>query len=179
MRVQNSSHGYGAIAMALHWIIAVLVLAAWLLGQFGDVLPRGAAQKTGLFVHISIGLTIVTFTISRLLWRLIDPPPPLEKSPLGTWGERGARAVQYLLYVGLFAVPAAGIVVEFADGHALPAFGLFELPSPWPADRAFAQQARGVHEILANAIVTLAGLHAAAALVHHYIFRDRTLLRML
>ena len=179
MHIQNSSQGYGAIAMALHWIVAVLVLAAWLLGQFGDALPRGAAQQTGLFVHISIGLSIIVFMIARLVRRLSDPPPPPEKSLLGPWGERAARAVHYLLYAGLFAVPAAGIVVQFAGGHALPVFGLFELPSPWPADRTFARQAMGVHEVLANATLTLAGLHAAAALAHHYIFHDRTLLRML
>jgi cytochrome b561 len=58
-------------------------------------------------------------------------------------------------------------------------FGLSQIPSPWLADRAFARSAKEVHEVLANALVILAGLHAAAALVHHWIFRDRTLVRML
>jgi cytochrome b561 len=179
MRIRNSSQGYGAIAMALHWIVAVLVLAAWLLGQFGDELPRGTARQTGLFAHISIGLAIIVFTTARLLRRLIDPPPPPEKSPLGVWGERAAQAVHYLLYAALFIVPAAGIVVQFAGGHALPVFGLLELPSPWPADRTFSHNTGEIHELLANTLLILVGLHAAAALLHHYVFRDRTLLRML
>jgi len=61
----------------------------------------------------------------------------------------------------------------------LPIFGLFEIASPWAKDRAFAGSATEVHEVLANALVILAAGHAAAALVHHWTFRDRTLVRML
>jgi cytochrome b561 len=179
MGIRNSSQGYGAIAMALHWIVVALVLGAWVSGQFGDELPRGATRETGLFVHMSLGLAIVAFVVARLFWRLSDPPPAAEKSPLGAWGEWVGKAVHYFIYVALIAIPVAGIVVQFAQGHALPVFGLFELASPWPGDRAFAHDVKEVHELLANAMMALIGLHAAAALAHHYIFRDRTLLRML
>ena len=179
MRIRNSSQGYGAIAMALHWIVVALVLGAWLLGQFGDELPRGALRETGLFVHISAGLAIVAFVMARLFWRIADPPPAPEESALGVWGERVGKAVHYLIYVLLIAVPVAGIVVQFAGGHALPVFGLFEIASPWTADRTFAHNVKEVHEVLANGIMVLIGLHAAAALAHHYILHDRTLLRML
>ena len=179
MRVRNSSQGYGAIAMALHWIVVVLVLGTWLTGQFGDELPRGAARETGLFVHMSLGLAIVAFVVARLFWRVADPPPAPEASAFGVWGERAGKAVHYLIYALLIAVPVAGIVVQFARGHALPVFGLFEIASPWAADRAFAHDVKEIHEVLANGIMALIGLHAAAALVHHYIFHDRTLLRML
>ena len=179
MRVRNSPQGYGAIAMALHWVVVVLVVGAWLTGQFGDEVPRGAAREAGLFAHVSLGLAVVVFVIARLFWRLSDPPPALEPSPLGAWGGRASQAMHYLIYVALIAVPIAGIVVQFARGHALPIFGLFEIASPWSADRAFAHDAKEVHEVVANVMLTLIGLHAAAALAHHYVFRDRTLLRML
>jgi cytochrome b561 len=165
--------------MALHWAVVVLVLGAWLIGQFGDELPRGTPREIGLSVHVSLGLALIAFVIARLFWRLSDPPPAAEQSPLDTWGEWASKAVHYLIYVALIAVPIAGIVLQFARGHALPIFGLFEMASPWPADRAFAHDVKEVHEVLANAMLALIGLHAAAALVHHYIFRDRTLLRML
>ena len=89
------------------------------------------------------------------------------------------KAVHYFIYVALIAVPVAGIVAQFARGHAVPVFGLFEIASPWAADRAFAHDVKEIHEVLANGIMALIGLHAAAALTHHYIFQDRTLLRML
>lgn len=179
MRARNSSQDYGAISMALHWAVVLLVFGAWLIGQFGDELPKGPARDAGLFVHMSLGLAIIAFVIARLFWRLSDPPPAPEQSPLGLWGEWASKAVHYLIYMALVAVPIAGIVVQFARGHALPIFGLFDIASPWPADRSFAHGVKEVHELLANGMLALIGVHAAAALAHHYIFRDRTLLRML
>jgi cytochrome b561 len=70
-------------------------------------------------------------------------------------------------------------VLQFARGEPLPLFGLCEIPSPWTVDRAFARSVKEVHEVLANALVMLAALHAVAALIHHWVFRDRTLARML
>jgi cytochrome b561 len=83
------------------------------------------------------------------------------------------------MYLLLALVPIAGIVTQFARGDAVSIFGLYEIASPWVKDRAFARSVTEVHEILANALVILAGLHAVAALVHHWILRDRTLARML
>ena len=98
---------------------------------------------------------------------------------LGEWLDRAGRLAHYALYMLLVAAPVAGIVLQFARGDALPVFGLFDVVSPWPADKSFARSVKDVHEILANALVILAALHATAALVHHWVFRDRTLVRML
>jgi cytochrome b561 len=77
-------------------------------------------------------------------------------------------------------VPVVGIVLQFARGEALWIFGLYEIASPWTKDRVFASSVNEAHELLANALVILAELHAAAAaLIHHWVFRDRTLVRML
>jgi cytochrome b561 len=179
MRAFNSSKDYGAIAMTLHWAVVVLVLGSWLSGQFGDELPRGAPRDTGLFVHISLGIAIVCFVLARLFWRLADPPPAPEQTPLGIWGERAAKIVQFAIYGLLIAVPAVGVLAQFARGHGLPVFGLFEIASPWTADRNFAKAVTEVHEMIANTMMALIGVHAAAAIAHHYILRDRTLRRML
>jgi cytochrome b561 len=179
MRLRNSSDSYGAVPQALHWAVAALVLLAWLLGTFGDVLPRGTARAAGLFVHMSAGLAIITLVLVRLAWRLGDPPPPPEKTSLGEWAERTSQIIHYALYAFLVAIPIVGIVLQFARGDVLPIFGLFHIASPWPADRGFARTVKEIHALLANGIMILAGVHAAAALAHHWIFRDRTLLRML
>ena len=179
MQLRNTQDSYGLIPKALHWAVVVLVILAWILGTFDDAFPRGPGRAAALFVHISAGLAVIGFVVMRLLWRIGDPPPRPEKTPLGPWMDRVGQLAHYALYALLIVVPMAGIVVQFARGNALPLFGLSEVPSPWPADRAFARSAKEVHEVLANALVILAGLHAAAALVHHWIFRDRTLIRML
>ncbi|HLI10038.1 MAG TPA: cytochrome b [Alphaproteobacteria bacterium] len=179
MQLRNSPERYGAVAQALHWAVVILVLLAWATGTFGDELPRGAARTAGLFVHISAGLAVLAFAAMRLFWRAVDPPPPSEKTVLGRWAERCATLAHYALYALLIAIPIVGITIQFARGNPLPVFGLFEVGSPWSADRAFAHSLKEVHELLANGLLALAGLHAAAALIHHWVLRDRTLLRML
>ena len=179
MRFRNSPDGYGAIAQSLHWLTVVLVAIARTLGTFDDVLPKGAARAVGLFFHISAGVAILAALVARVVWRMVDSPPQSAPTMLGVWADTAGRLVHYALYALLVAVPIAGIVLQFARGYALPLFGLAEIPSPWVADRTYARSAKEVHEVLANAPVILAVFHAAAALVHHWVFRDRTLVRML
>lgn len=179
MQIRNSAIRFGTVAQVLHWLVAALIVVAWILGTFGDDLPKGAARSVGLFVHMSLGLALLGLVAGRLLWRTFDPPPPPEKTPLGAWANLAAAVMHYALYALLVAVPVAGIVVQFAGGHALPLFGLAEIASPWPADRSFARSVKELHEVLANGLMILALMHAAAALVHHWVFRDRTLQRML
>lgn len=179
MRLRNSPGHYGAIALSFHWITVALVIIAWSLGTFDDVLPRGPARAAGLLVHISAGLAIMAMLVARVAWRVGDAPPQADATALGVWGDRAGRLAHIALYALLIAVPVSGIVVQFARGNALPLFGLYEIASPWLADRAFARSVKEVHEVLANALVILAALHAAAAVFHHWVLRDRTLLRML
>lgn len=182
MRIRNSSQDYGAVAIWLHWIVVVLVLAAWLSGQLGDALPR-PYHETGLFAHISLGLAILALAVVRVGWRLADPPPAPEPSRLGSrlgpWAGRAGEFVHLLIYGLLFAIPVLGIITQFARGYALPVFGLFDIASPWVGDRAFTGTMKEVHETLANLLMLVIAMHAAAALLHHYVLHDRTLLRML
>lgn len=177
-RLRNSVGRYGAIPKAIHWLTAALVALGWMLGSFGDALPR-AAQAGGLFIHISAGLSVLSLLVVRLGWRVFDPPPLPEKTRLGHWGSIAATLGHLGLYALLLAVPIAGIVLQFARGNAVPVFGLFDIVSPWTADRAFARSVKEIHNILANTLVILAALHAAAAIFHTVVLRDRTLRRML
>jgi len=178
MLVRNSPKSYGSVAIAMHWAVVVLVLGAALTGLFGDDLPKGSVRQTGLFAHISFGLAILGFAFARLFWRLADPPPAPVDSKLGPWGQLAGQIAHYAIYGLLIAIPVVGIMVQFARGEPLPVYGLFDIGSPWTADRAFAHEVKEVHEALANALMALVGLHAAAALLHHYVF-NRTLVRML
>ncbi|RXH15294.1 cytochrome b [Bradyrhizobium guangzhouense] len=183
MQLLNSNKNYGAIAQTLHWLTVVLVILAWVLGTFGDVLPKGESRQTGLAVHVSAGIAILVLLVARLIWRTINPPPVSETTEfgvwLGKWGDPAAAIAHYTLYALLVAVPVAGIVLQFARGDALPLFGLAAIPSPWLKDANFAHNVKEVHEILAHALVVVAAFHAIAALIHHWVFRDRTLIRML
>ncbi|MBR0992403.1 cytochrome b [Bradyrhizobium japonicum] len=183
MRLFNSVDDYGAVAQALHWLTVILVAAAWALGIFGDLLPKGAAREAGLAVHICTGLAVLILAVARLTWRSVDRSPVSEATEPGPWMTRwlgsAAGIAHYALYALLVAVPIAGIVLQFARGDALSVFGLAAIPSPWLKDAAFAHNVKEVHEILAQALVVLAMVHASAALMHHWVFQDRTLVRML
>jgi cytochrome b561 len=170
---------YSPMAQLFHWASALLVLLAWSLGTFGEDLPKGSIRELSEFVHLSAGQLIVALLLARLVWRAISPPPPPEITPLGIWVDRGGRAMHYVLYALLVAVPVAGVATLFASGEGLPLFGLGEIPSPWLKNKAFAHDVKEIHGTLANALVVLALVHAGAALVHHFYFHDRTLKRML
>lgn len=179
MQYRNSAAGYGAVPMSLHWLTVGLVIIAWLLGTFDEAIPKGAPRAYGLFAHITAGLAIVIVLAVRLLWRAFDPSPAAEATALGAWLDRAAHFAHYALYALLISAVISGLVLQFARGNALPLFGLLEIPSPWPANRAFSRNVKEVHELLTNGLVAFAGLHAAASLFHHWILGDRTLVRML
>lgn len=179
IHLRNSPQSYGAVPKTLHWLTVALVVIAWLLGTFGDDLPRGAARSTGLFIHISAGLGVLVLLVFRLTWRTLDRPPPPETTPFGSYLELVGKLTHITLYVLLAATPILGILLQFARGEALPVFGFGEIASPWSNDRAFARSLKAVHETLSNILVILAACHALAAMVHHWVWRDRTLERML
>jgi len=179
MQFYNSPKRYGVGPMFLHWLTALLVIVAWTLGIFGDDIPRGQMRDLSRFVHVSAGLIVIMVLVARLVWRIVNPPPPSEATPLGPWADRAGRLAHYALYALLAVVPIVGMVALFGEGKPLPFFGLFEVPSPWPEDKAFTERTEEIHETLANALLALAALHTIAALIHHWAFGDRTLTRML
>jgi len=179
MQLVNTETRYGALPQALHWLTAICVAVGWLLGQFMDDFPKGVARASAFSTHLALGELVIILLVVRLLWRFANRPPALMPTRFGLAGEIAARLGHVILYALLLAVPFVGIVALLKRGHALPIFGVWQVASPWPADRAAAHSVMEVHELLANALLIFAALHAAAALIHHYVFHDRTLARML
>jgi cytochrome b561 len=179
MQILNSKARYGAAPQALHWLTVLFVICGWLLGQFGDVLPKGQGRAIGLLAHMTLGQCVIALLIFRLLWRIANPPPPPEATPLGRLVELAGKLSHYALYALLLIVPILGIIVQLKRGNALPVFGFWSVSSPWPTDRGLARSILGIHGYLADGLLILAGVHASAALVHHWVWRDRTLKRML
>lgn len=179
MQLANTDTRYGALPQALHWATVICVVAGWLLGQFIDDFPKGIARDSAFATHVALGELVLALLAARLVWRLFNRPPALLPTRFGRAGEIAATLGHYALYALLLAVPLVGIVAQFRRGNALPIFGIWQVTSPWPTDRAAAHSVMEVHELLANALLIFAALHAIAALIHHYVFGDRTLVRML
>lgn len=179
MHLRNTADRYGLVAIALHWLVAATIVGLFALGLWMTGLTYyDDWYKTAPDVHKGIGILVFCALIARVAWRLASPPPP----PLPThrpWERRIAGLVHVLLYVLLFATMASGYLISTADGRPVEVFGLFAVPATLSHLPAQADIAGTVHLTLAIAVVSLATLHALAALKHHFVDRDRTLMRML
>lgn len=178
MPLKNSREHWGSISKTLHWLVLALVLAmAWLGLTMGD-LPSGPDKVATYALHKSIGITILALVVIRLLWRVFAgaPAPVTGTPPLQV---RMATLTHWSLYALLLAMPISGWVVNSAAGFPLQWFGLVDLPAITGTDQDLRGLAQDLHEWMFWALVTLATLHAAAALYHHLFVGDATLARML
>lgn len=179
MRLRNDTERYGLVAVFMHWLVAVAVLGLFGLGLWMTGLTYyDAWYNRAPWLHKGIGATLLAVVSLRLAWRRLSPPP----APLpghAPWERRVAALVHALLYLLLLAVMASGYLISTADGRPLEVFGLFTIPALVTGIERQADLAGTIHLVLASTLVGLAALHALAALKHHFIDADRTLLRML
>lgn len=162
---------HASALILLHWLTAFAVIIAYV--SSGD--PTKAGHALFGQIHVASGLAVVLLVALRLPLRWLVGVPPGEPGP--RWQQRAAHATHVALYALMFAVPLAGWA-ELADRTA--AYSLAGLALPLPDAGAWWVRALGAaHTTLGDAFVWLAGLHAAAALGHHFVQRDATLARML
>ncbi|HYH38309.1 MAG TPA: cytochrome b [Azospirillum sp.] len=162
---------------ALHWATALAIVGAFVLIQVVEGLPKGDTRAFMMGLHKSLGVVALALVLVRVVWRHVSPPPALP--PMAPWVETASRVGHGALYVLMVAVPLVGMVMSWSAGRPIGVFGLFTLPTLLPPNPALKETAEGVHEVLGNAILILAGLHAVAALVHQYVLKDGVLARML
>jgi cytochrome b561 len=175
----ESSERYDATTIALHWGVAILIACQWVSGQTIDWFGKGAPKIDARSVHLVIGSLLIAAIAFRLWWRF-GPGRRLPSANRGVWDVL-ARGLHVLLYVVVVTVLVGGVATELLRGDNF--FGLLQLPKPGdlagPARRALAEKIGSLHGLGANIILVLAGLHAAAALFHHYALKDTVLRRML
>jgi cytochrome b561 len=169
---------YSLTARVLHWITAVLVLTTIPIGIVMANVSAGALQDSLYVLHRSIGTVIIPLIIVRLAYRLTHRPLPLPDDipPLQQFA---ARTTHWGLYALLIVQPFVGWVATSAYGAPIMVFGLFQLPPIWPQDQPFSERLFVVHQLIGLAIVCLAAAHIGAALHHHFVRRDRVLMRMI
>jgi cytochrome b561 len=173
----NTRHQYGLISRGLHWLIFILVLGLLLAGVTLEFLPNGLLKGLVISMHKSFGVVVGLLMGIRLLWRIYNPRP----AALGHHAVENylADVVHVFLYTLLLLQPLVGILMSQAFGYPVTVFGLFSLPTIiWQSPqlgRFFLQ----CHTVIAVLLAITLVVHAGAALKHHFIDRDRTLLRML
>ncbi|WBT60431.1 cytochrome b561 [Kosakonia oryzendophytica] len=167
---------YSGLQIAIHWLVFLLVVAAYCAMEFRGFAPRSYRPAFNM-VHVSCGISILVLMVARLLVRLKNPTPPIVPKPsaMMTGLAHLGHLVIYLLFI---ALPAIGLLMMYNRGGPWMAFGI-AMPYAAEANFDLVDTLKELHELLANLGYFVIGLHAAAALAHHYIFKDNTLLRMM
>ncbi len=169
---------YGRVAQSLHWLTAFLVLVAFIYGPGGsEERVYSAARDFDRQLHETLGLTVFTLAILRVIWALLDTRPEPPAAP--RWMGAGAKAVQGALYVLLLLLPITAITGAWLEGHPLTLLAGVEIAPRLGLSHDLGATIAELHTWLGDAVMWLAGLHAVAALYHHFLMRDGVLVSML
>ena len=168
---------YGPGAQAFHGITAVVVLVAFLYGPGGnETRVYSAAKDFDRQLHETLGLVVFALAFARLAWRLAHPVPRIE---IARWLDFAGKLGHGLLYALLFLLPLTAIAGAWLENHPLTLLGGIRI-GPWIGEsHDLGANIARVHTWLGDAIMWLAGLHAVAALGHHFVLRDTVLVAML
>jgi len=178
MTLRNTLERYGSPQIALHWAMLLLLAAVYACIELRGIFPRGSEMREAMKSwHFMLGLSVFVLATVRLMVNFLGPSPRIHPMP-SRWQTIAGKAVHLALYVFMFGMPVVGWLLLGAEAKTIPFFG-FELPPLLAADADLAKRLENVHETVGTLGYILIAIHAAAALAHHYFFRDDTLRRML
>ena len=168
---------YGRLSIGLHWLMVLLIAAVYATIELKGNFAKGSEPRELLKQwHFMLGLSVFMLVWLRLLARWLRPAPLAIAS--AAWEQRLAKLAHLALYGLMIGLPLLGWLTLSAAGKPIPFFGL-ELPALLSPDKGLAGDIKEIHETVAVFGYWLIGLHAAAALFHHYVRRDDVLRRML
>lgn len=174
---------YDGFTIALHWATALIVIFMFASAHIWEVLEHSNPLRKGLqSVHISMGILLAVIIIGRLLWRLFTVSTGRSKqAPIAmpTVLKAASHLTHLALYLLLVAQIILGFLFRWSQAEPFYFFGLFPIPDVFDFDSVMTHTFGMLHNNVAWALIILAGVHALAALFHHYVLRDGTLRRML
>jgi len=177
MQLSNTNENYGLISKLLHWLMVLLIFGLFFLGEYMvDLDYYHPWYQKAPDLHRSIGIITTLLLVFRLIWRMIDIQPEIVGKP---WEQRIARWVHRSFYFLIISTAIMGYLITTADGQGVYVFNQFEIPAVFYGAENQADIAGKAHDVLAHALFFLALLHTLAALKHHFIDHDSTLMRMI
>lgn len=169
---------YDPVAIALHWLVAIVIVCNFALGVYMHELPLSPWKLKIYSWHKWAGVSVFLLVALRLAWRGFHRPPPMPDS-MPAWQRELAHHGHHLLYLLMFAVPISGWLMSSALGVQTVYFGVLPIPDLLDKDKALGDVLKQVHEALNLGMAAIVLGHAGAALKHHYMDRDDVLTRML
>lgn len=178
MSLSNTTARYGLLSIWLHWLMLLLLVAVYACIELRELYPKGSDLREALKTwHFMLGLSVFVLVWLRLISMMIGHFPQILPEP-PKWQKILAKVVHWLLYLLMITMPLLGWLLLSAAGKPIPFFGL-ELPALIGKNKETADLIKEIHETGGTIGYLLVGLHTAAALFHHYIVGDNTLMRIL
>lgn len=175
--LRNSKAGYGWVAIALHWLMAAGIVFLFGLGLYMVELTYYDSWYRGsLDLHKSLGVVVLVTWALRLAWRWFNVEPVGVGS---SWEQKVASVAHKLLYLLPLLLMLSGYLISTADGRDLVVFDWVSIPALPSLIEQQEDVAGLVHYWLAWSVISLAAVHALAAIKHQLIDKDGSLLRML
>lgn len=170
---------YTQPAILLHWLIALLVIAAFFLGlTMVDIVGLTPTKLKYFSWHKWLGITVLGLACLRLLWRLTHPAPAYP-ARMPRWQKSVAYLLHVLLYALIFAIPISGYVYSLSAGVPVVYLGLFPLPVFMAPNPELKPLFKLFHYWLNMILLAAFCLHVLAALKHQFIDRDGVFKRIL
>ncbi len=169
---------YSTTSIVLHWLIAILIIAAFAMGWYMSDLKISPTKLKLYAWHKWLGVSIFGLVAFRLLIRLIKGVPDYPDT-MRAREKQLSNIMHSLLYVLMFAVPLSGYLYTYAAGFPVVYLGFLELPAIISPHPEWKENLKELHEMLTTGMLVLVGIHFAAALKHHLINKDGILQRML
>jgi cytochrome b561 len=168
---------YNAVTRWVHWLTALLVVATFILGPEDLDEAENLSGDWSVQVHETLGLIVFGLSVFRIVWMFFGQPRL--HIPMSTIMSISAKTLQVALYFLLLAVPLTAVFGVWLDGDALNLIGNSTIIAPFAAMENAGELLLDLHPVLADVLIWLAGVHAAAALFHHYILKDTVLKSMM
>ena len=178
MQWTNTTERYGALSIGTHWLMLLLLIAVYVCSDLREIFPKGSYLRDAMKDwHTMLGMLVFALVWLRLAFSVLGTKP-VNTAAAPARHQQAAALMRVALYVLMIGLPLTGWLALSAAGKPIPFFGL-DLPPLIGQNQASARVFKDIHEIAGSAGYALIGLHAAAALFHHYVMHDSTLVRML
>lgn len=177
--LKNTEDSYGLIAIMFHWLMAVSIFSLFGLGLYMvELTYYDAWYKGSLDLHKNIGMTLFVALMLRIVWRMVNATPKSADESASKIEVKAAHYAHLALYGLMVVLIMSGYLISTADGRAIDVFDFVSIPA-LPIEFANQEDLAGiVHEVLAWSLIVLSAGHALAALKHHFINKNNTLVRM-
>jgi cytochrome b561 len=169
---------YGGVAQFFHWATAILVVAAFVYGPGGsEQRVYSLAKDFDRQLHETLGMGVLAIALIRLAWRAFDAAP--DDPPMPPWMRLSSKVVHAMICILLLAVPLTAISGAWLEGHPLTLLGNVHIGPLLSEAHDAGSVIASIHTWLGDTILWVAGVHATAALYHHFVLRDGVLRSML